>query len=196
MIDIRDADSGSLSDGEIDSLVAEEKLLRILRPDVREQVWQSLRRSSEAQQYVVVNGGHLYISLAHIGDEAERDRFYRLIQRHQSGEEVDLQLLPQPIRQILQPELTRFGQFLGGLLLGLVAGIVMGLLGMALVVVLRSAVEGFVNQEIRPLQAIDLTAVSFIVFTCVGWVAAAVVAWRNPQLWQKWGNATLRRRRK
>ncbi len=196
MIDIRGADAGSLSDEEIDSLVAEEKLLRILRPDVREQVWQSLGRSNEVQQYVVVNGGHLYISLAHIGDEAERDRFYRLIQRHQSGEKVDLHLLPQPICQILQPELTCFGRFLGGVLLGLVVGIGTGLLAMALVVVLRSAVEGLVSQEIRPLQAIDVTAVSFIVFTCVGWGTAAVVAWLNPQLWQKWGDATLWRRRK
>ncbi len=196
MIDTRDADSRPISDGEIDSLVAEEKLLRILHPNVREQVWQSMGRSSEARQYVVVSGEHLYISLAHIGDEKERDRLYRLIQRHQSGEEVDLQLLPWPIRQILQPELTRFGRFLGGVLLGLVVGIGTGLLAMALAMVLHSAIEGFLQQEIRPLQGIDVTAVSFIVFTCVGWVAAAVVAWRNPQLWQKWGDAGLLRRHK
>ena len=98
---------------EIDQLVSEGKLLRILRPDVQVQVRHTLEQRVESHQYVVENGEQLYLSFAHVEDSQQRNYFYRLIQRYQSGEQVNLKMLPPVLQEMLQPELTRYGRVLG-----------------------------------------------------------------------------------
>ncbi len=167
---------------DVDNLISEGKLLRILHPTIKGQVQQALQRG-DLSPYVVEDEGHLYISLTQVADEKERDYFYRLIQRYQSGEPVNLKALPPTIQHILQPELTRMGRMLGAVLLGAVAGIAVGVLAMALTILIVDVVTWLTNRPVGVFAGMELTAVSFVVFTFVGWAAAGILAWCKPHLW-------------
>ncbi len=180
---------------DVDSLVSENKLLRILQPAIEEQVKQDWRRNKPSP-CVVEYDGHLYISLSQVEDEAKRKYFYRLIQQHQTGERVNLKELPQPIQHILEPELTQAGRMMGAILLGSVAGIVVGILGLALTIFVVNGITWLTSRSFGQIAGMELPAVSFVVFTFVGWAAAGFLAWCKPHLWVNLSNTAENLRRK
>lgn len=171
---------------DIDKLVDQGKLLRILHPTLREQVNQA-RQRGETSPYVIEVDGHFYISLAEVIDEKQRVHFYRLIQQHQAGKRVSLQELPPALQRVLQFELTQMGQFLGAGLLGGVLGVIVGVFAMALSILLVTEIGWLMNRAVGTYAGMNVTAVSFIVFTFVGWAASSFVMWRKPHLWEKLG---------
>ncbi|MCA9935070.1 MAG: hypothetical protein H6662_08805 [Ardenticatenaceae bacterium] len=181
---------------EIDQLVSERKLLRILHPEVQMQVRHMLDEKAESRQYVIENGEQLYLSFEHVEDSQQRNYFYRLIQRYQSGERVSLRALPPALQQLLQPELTRFGYTVGAMLVGAVAGIGIGILAMAATILVTNVVEWVTGYATTKFAGMEVTAVTFVVFSIVGWVAIGILAWNKPYLWGNFSKsaATIRRK--
>jgi len=181
---------------EIDQLISEGILLRILRPDVQLQVRHTLEQRVESRQYVVQNGEQLYISFAHVEDSQQRNYFYRLIQRYQSGEQVNLKMLPPVLQEMLQPELTRYGRVIGAMMMGAVAGIAIGILAMAAAILVTNTVEWITGHTITQYMGMEVTAVAFIVCSIVGWAIFGILAWNKPYLWGDFSKsaATIRRK--
>ena len=118
--------SPSLPLNSLDKLIAEHKLLRILSPDVSQQI-KSHRRSP----YVIEYDKQIYLSLEHILDDKQRQYYYQAIQRHQAGQNVDLMTLPHELQRILQPNLVPPTRFWEPLIIGGIVGLVIGVLAMA-----------------------------------------------------------------
>lgn len=186
----------SYSATEIDHLVAEGKLLRLLQPDVKETVARALRQHDRARTYVVENEGELYLSFHTIEDEQQRQRIYQLIQRHQSGERVNLNALPDHLKQLLQPEFTWTGRLLGAVLLGALGGVALGILAMAVSILIFNVLGLFMDQVVFEFEGMGLTAVTFIIFSTLGWAAGAILAWRRLHTWTQLSEsaAIIRRR--
>ncbi|MCA9959398.1 MAG: hypothetical protein R3E31_08795 [Chloroflexota bacterium] len=171
------------SAAEIDHLVAEGKLLRLLQPDVKATVEKALRQHNEAHTYVLESDGELYLSFHTIEDTQQRQRIYQLIQRHQTGERVNLNALPAYLKQLLQPELTWTGRFLGAVLLGTFGGIALGILAMAVSILIFN-ILGLVTSQVKIEYAgMGVTAVTFIIFSVLGWAASTILAWRRLRSW-------------
>lgn len=168
----------------IDQLVAEDKLLRILRSDLREQVEQAVEAGSEGHQYVLKYKDHLYLSCAQIKDPQQRKRVYHLLQRYQLGERVDLTPLPPELQRLLRPKLTRVGRFLGSLLIGGAVGVASGVLAMSVSILLVTMSEWLRTRPFLDFAGMGFTAVTFVIFCLLGWVAGAFIAWHRYWQWQ------------
>jgi hypothetical protein len=176
--------ASTLTAHEIERLVAEEKLLRILCPDLQNQVQQAVKTQHEGSEYVLEHNGHLYISCAQIEDPDKRKQTYHLLQRYQLGERVSLTRLPPELQQILQPQLTPTGRFLGSLLMGGGVGIICGVLAMSIAILLTISSDWINEQPMLAFSGMGFTAVTFIVFSIMGWAAGAFIAWRRHWQWR------------
>lgn len=194
-LDTNKAEYNPYSSAEINHLIAEEKLLRLLRPDVIATVRRALQQH-DVQDDVIVNGDELYLSFLAIGDAAQRQHLYRLIQRHQMGERVNLDMLPGHLRRLLQPELTGMGRLLGALLLGASGGIIIGVLAMAISILLVNLLDLLIGSIRNEFAGMGITAVTFVVFSFLGWGASTMIAWRRLRNWNQLseGAANIRRR--
>lgn len=173
----------------VEGLITDNKLLRILQPALKAQVELS-KKQGKSVSCVVEHQGRLYISLSQVEDDVQRKYFYQVIQQHQMGLPVNLDELPPAIQELLQPELTQAGRALGAVMLGAVAGIAVGILAMALTVLIVNSITWLTHRSAVQFAGIELTAVSFIIFTFVGWAAAGLLAWHKPHLWAKLTGAT------
>lgn len=182
MKDIPPSKPNELSAAEIDSLISEGKLLRILQPTLQTQMRQALQDEPSAQPFFLESDGQLYLSMDLIEDDQSGIDYYQLIQHYQVGEPVDLQGLPPQVQRVLQPDLTGPGRFLGAILIGAVAGIITGVLAMALTSIFSGGLALFSREPTRFI-GMELGAVSFILFTFAGWISIATLAWRKPHLW-------------
>ncbi len=183
------------SDSEIEDLIAANKLLRILHPAIKAQAERALSQG-KPMPFVLQHKGHFYISLIQVEDDKKRKHFYSLIQQRQAGEQVSVEELPPAIQQVLEPELTLMGRLFGALLLGAVAGIATGVLAMALATLVVNGITWLGQRSVGQFAGMEVTAVSFIIFTLVGWAAAGLLTWRKPHLWVGWGTNTDILRRK
>ena len=187
MVDVKERDEQAsfaiVSSDHIDALIAEAKLLRILRPDIRQRVEHALQREDLACGYVVEAQGQIYLSLDSITDAQERQGVYELIQRYQLGERVSLQGLPKTLRPLLQPEATRLGRLMGALILGAFWGLACGILALALAILLENIFALFGSESIQ-LFGMGFTAVAFVIFSTLGWVGGTLALWRR---WQHQG---------
>lgn len=170
-------DQAPIPPQEITQLVEENKLLRILRPDLRQKLRQIWTRSQGRNPYIIENGEHIYLSLADIRDDRERQHLYHLVQRYQTGEHVNLNPLPSPLRQLIQPELTQASRFLGALLFGALGGIVIGVFALAIGILILATTA--VTIGLRLANEVQLTSFIFVTFSALGWVAATTYFWRR-----------------
>lgn len=168
---------------EIEHLIAEGKLLRLLQPDIKATVEKALHQHDDARAYVVENGNELYLSFVTIQDTQQRERIYQLVQRYQTGEQINLSVLPVYLKQLLQPELTGVGRLLGAVLLGAFAGVVVGILAMAVSTLALNLLGLVMDQVSVEFAGMRITAVIFIIFSALGWGAGAIIAWRRLRSW-------------
>ncbi|MBE2198312.1 MAG: hypothetical protein IAE79_06850 [Anaerolinea sp.] len=168
---------------EIEHLIAEGKLLRLLQPDIKATVEKALQQHDEARAYVVENGNELYLSFLTIQDTQQRERIYQLVQRYQTGEQINLSVLPVYLKQLLQPELTGVGRLLGAVLLGAFAGVAVGILAMAVSTLALNLLGLVMDQVSVEFAGMRITAVIFIIFSALGWTAGAIIAWRRLRSW-------------
>lgn len=156
-----------LSITQIEDMVQECKLLRVLRPDLQKR----LRRQLPHNPYLFENRGQLYLSLEHIEDETQRGHAYKRIQAHLVGARQDLRDLPDELYRLLEPELTNSGRFLGLFLLSGILGVVMGVLGMALSMVFIIALEINWQVVLQDSTPLPLPLVTFVISMILGWLA-------------------------
>jgi hypothetical protein len=169
-----------LSAEEILQLENEEKLLRVLQPDVLERVKQCLATSRQKiEPYVVENNGAVYFSLMNVKDTEQRRRAIRKIQQWQLGIDVDLSGLPRPLHQLLQPHRTLSQRLMYVLVLSGMAGTVAGVLAMAVSVLAVSAVELILGTSFDAFGELQVTAVSFVIFAVLGWMAVTPFFWNR-----------------
>ncbi len=166
---------------DIDHLLDQRKVLRILQPTLRQQIENALRRNPALTDYVVYHRSEMYLSLESIHNAERRAQFYDLIQWYQIDPDVDLHKLPSGLRACLQPKQNRQGRLMGALVLGALAGILLGLMGMA-VGVLVTAVFGMPNENVETM----VVTVTFIICCTFGWAAATYYFWHKHPLgfWQ------------
>jgi hypothetical protein len=160
-----------------EKLVAEHKLLRLLAPELIEQI----QRHHLHSNYIIARNDQLYLSLEHITDAKQREYYYQLIQCYQIGRKVNLRTLPSELQQILHSDLVPPSLFWGSLMVGAVAGLIVGVLAMAIGMLLLNvtAVTLGRNAETFNLQA---PTIIFVFFAALGWSLASVVIWRR---WKK-----------
>lgn len=173
----------TLSPNRLEMLIAECKLLCILQPQLRNRISQS----QENSPFVVQHGNQVYLSLEHIEEHKEREYYYQLIQRFQSGQEVNLVTLPIELQRILQPESYPQPFFWGPLILGGGVGLAVGVLGMAVGMLFWNATAvtfGTADPEVFNVQVPTLI---FVLFSAVGWAATSFIAWRRMKYTTKIG---------
>ena len=68
-------------------------------------------------------------------------------------------------------------RFMGALILGAFAGVFVGLLAMALAILIFGILRLFLPDSTFQLAGMSATAVIFVIFCALGWVAGAMLAW-------------------
>jgi hypothetical protein len=169
-----------LSSEEIIRLENEEKLLRVLQPDVLERIKQCLVTSRQKiEPFIVENDGVIYFSFSHIKDVEQRHQAIRKIQQWQTGLDVDLNSLPRPLHQLLQPHRAFSQRLMQVLILGGITGTITGVLAMAVSILATSAVELVLGASLDAFGEVQITAVAFVIFAVLGWMAATVFFWNR-----------------
>lgn len=166
---------------EIQSLIAEGKLLRILRPDLRENIQHLIQVNASDNphvvnhnvDHVVVHQGEIYLSFQGIDDPRQRERIYHLVQQLQAGGAINAALLPAPLRAILEPGQVRRNRLAAALVLCAVTGVVSGVVAMAISVLATTVL----STPAGHFAGMDITAVVFVVFCVLGWFTSAVAVW-------------------
>lgn len=163
---------------EVENLIEEGKLLRVLRPDLQRSIESALSsHNGNDNPYVLKNGREIYLCFRHIDNEQRRKRIYRLVQQYQTGEPIDLTSLPLALRQIIQPELTPVGRFIGALIGGAFIGVLIGVLAMAMGVPIIAALELTTGRVLAETHSIQMSAVIFVIFSVIGWMVGTIFAW-------------------
>ncbi|MCA9972725.1 MAG: hypothetical protein KC425_21045 [Anaerolineales bacterium] len=168
-----------ISQPDVDQLLAEDRLLRVLTPALQALITKTLTTNTEGAQHLMQCNGTLYFSFVDVADAQERTRLVNLLRRYQLGEPVTLDALPAELRRLVQPNLTQTGRLLGAVLMGAVAGFVVGVLAMAICILLINILELLSSAIILEIAGMGITAVTFIIFSTLGWAAATLVAWRR-----------------
>lgn len=161
----------------IDLLLHQRKLLRILQPSLRQQIEEAIRLEPALKSYILQHQAEIYLSLESIGDPQQRTQLYDIIQGYQIDANVDLRKLPTGLRACLQPQKQRQGRLIGALAVGLVAGILLGLMGIA-VGVLATAVFGLGNESTSAMVPVA----TFITCYALGWAAVTYYLWHTHPL--------------
>ncbi|MCP4428610.1 MAG: hypothetical protein GY803_29340 [Chloroflexi bacterium] len=164
----------SLSATAVIQLEDEGKLVCILQPEIKARLQRLIATSaSETRPYLVESGDQVYISIADIENETQRRRVHDLIQRYQIGLNVDLSGLPNPLRQLLQPQpptkTLRALAFCG------MMGLALGILAMAVSILAIAAVELALQVTLDEFSGMQITAVSFVIFSVLGWILAVAL---------------------
>ncbi len=158
---------------EINQLLEQHWLLRVLQPKLRHQIEESVENSPNLAGYVREYDGEMYLSLEAISNPQKREQVYDLIQCYQIDESVSLQKAPAGLRACLERGRNKHGRFIGAVAVGAILGCVIGLMGMALGVLLLS-VTGLRDEVV----GLRITAVMFVTFCALGWVAGTYYLWR------------------
>ncbi len=161
------------ADTNVDLLLEQRQVVRILQPSLRQQVEQAIQVNPSLSSYVWPHQGELYLLLTSINDAHRRGQVYDLIQRYQIDPTTDLDKAPHGLRVCLQPHRHRQGRRMGAFALGAVVGVMLGLIGMALSVVV-TAVLGMGGTTWE-----RITAVTFVVCSALGWAAATYYLWHK-----------------
>jgi hypothetical protein len=164
-----------LSSRQLESLIAECKLLRILNPQLKSRI----RQHQGHSPYLIQYDNEIYLSLQHIEEQKERQYYYRLIQRYQSDQAVDLRTLPGELQQILQPDIYPQPFFWAPLILGGVVGLVLGVLGMAVGMLFWNASTFTFGNSDPELINIQIPTLTFVFFSAFGWIITSFFAWRR-----------------
>ncbi|HRQ37455.1 MAG TPA: hypothetical protein PLD25_06025 [Chloroflexota bacterium] len=158
-------------DANVDFLLEQRQVVRILQPALRQQVEQAIQVNPSLNSYVWSHQGELYLLLTSINDANRRGQIYDLIQRYQIDPSTNLDMAPRGLRACLQTQSHRQGRRMGAFALGAVVGVMLGLIGMALSV-LVTAVWG-----LGGIAWERVTAVTFVVCLALGWAAATYYLW-------------------
>jgi hypothetical protein len=130
-------------------------------------------RLRQAQSYLLVShDNQLYLSLEHIDNDKEREYFYRLIQRYQTGQEVNLSTLPPEFQRLLQPGLQPQANFWGPLIIGGVVGLVVGVTAMALSMLILNIMSVTLNNSAVAAFNLQVPTIIFVIFSALGWFVA------------------------
>lgn len=161
------------STDEIHKLVAEGKLLRILRPDLKEKIQRAVMAGAPAHPYIVQYDGEIYLAFYNIRDPYQRELAYRLVQQMQAGGEINLSQLPAPLRTILEPGLISRNRLSTAFALCAFIGTISGVIGMAISVLVTTVL----STPVSHFAGMDITAVVFVVFCVLGWFTSAMLVW-------------------
>jgi hypothetical protein len=165
----------TLSPNRVEMLIAEHKLLCILKPQLRN--W--IRQYQGHNPFVVQYDNQIYLSLAHIEDKKQREYYYQLIQCYQSGQEVNLITLPVEFQRILQPESQPQPLFWGPLILGGIVGLAAGVLAMAVSMLFWNATAVTFGTAEPELFNVQVPALIFVFFAAFGWAVTSFIAWHR-----------------
>ena len=166
-----------LSASEIQRLTAEGRLLRILRPDLRENIQRAIASGASENpnvvNHVLEHDGEIYLSFQGIDDPRQRELIYHLVQQLQAGAVINTALLPAPLRTILEPGHVRHNRLAAAFVLCAVTGVASGIIAMALSVLATTVL----STPVGHFAGMDITAVVFVVFCVLGWFTSAVTLW-------------------
>ncbi|MCB9422900.1 MAG: hypothetical protein H6667_24080 [Ardenticatenaceae bacterium] len=169
-----------LSAEEILQLENEEKILRVLQPDILERIKQCPTASRQRiEPFVVENNDAVYFSFLNVKDAEQRRSFVRKIQQWQLGIDVDLSNLPQPLHQLLQPHRVHSQRLMRVLILGAITGTIAGVLAMAVSVLVISGTELILGASFNAFGEMQITAVAFVIFAVLGWMVATPFFWHR-----------------
>lgn len=162
----------------------EENLVRILNPEVAECAEKAAARIPAAQAYLVRHKNHLYIDLDALPNSYRREQVFRLLQRYQIGDDIDMRLLPPDLRQLLEPSRPSKSRFVFVLMVSVAVGILCGLTAMASSVLANAAIELITNSPApKAATDMDMGVVSFVLFGALGSGASAIFVWRHTENW-------------
>jgi hypothetical protein len=169
-----------LSDEEILQLENEEKLLRVLQPDILRRIKQCQATSQQKiEPFVIENNEAVYFSLLNVKDTEQRHQFVQKIQQWQMGIDVDLSGLPRPLHQLLQPHRAFSQRLMRVLVLGAMTGTIAGVFAMAMSIIIIAAAELALGISLDAFGDMQITAVSFVIFAVLGWMAVTPLLWHR-----------------
>ncbi len=165
--------------GELEYLLKEKKMVRILRADLKARIAVLLMEHEELRPFIIRNENEFYLNLTSIADPKKRRQIYNLLQRYQLGESVSLNLLPPPLQPLVHTQTSPTSRILGIIIMGSVAGVISGVLAMAIGILAAAAFELATGVRTSGLAGIETTAIFFILFGALGWLFSAVFLWRR-----------------
>ncbi|MFQ5398392.1 MAG: hypothetical protein ACE5E7_02215 [Anaerolineae bacterium] len=169
-----------LSSGQVNQLVQDGSLFRILNPSLAQQLEQMITDSHGRNHPLIIKlEGMVFVSLQTLQDERERRRVSHLLQRFQLGDDVVLASLPDPLRRVLQPESSQTVGFMRALVLGGLAAVAFGVLAMAISIQLIAVFELFTGIRTDAFAGMEITAVTFVIFSTAGWLFSTALFWRR-----------------
>lgn len=155
-------------------LESEGKLVCILKPAIRERTERLIADSAEPGfPFIAQSGDQLYISLAGIEDEVGQAQAYDSIQRFQAGLPTDLSALPIALQQLLDPK-QRQSHSLRGVTFCIFLGVAFGILAMAVSILAIAVAELILKTTLDQFSGLQITAVTFVIFTVIGWALSFV----------------------
>lgn len=171
----------TLSTSEIQTLIDERRLLRILRPDLKENIehavaagdYDNSQLAGQILEHVIEHNGEIYLTFENIIDRNQREQAYYLVQQLQMGGMIDTALLPASLRSILEPGSARRNRRSITFAFCVLAGIASGVTAMAISVLITT----IMNTPYGHFAGMDITAIVFLVFCVLGWLSSAVIAW-------------------
>lgn len=158
---------------ELEQLLDERFIVRILQPSLQKQIEQSIKYDPEAASFIFTYEDQMYLSLKSIASEEKRQEVYNIIQRFQIDENINLQEIPAGLRGYLQTSKERRGRFIVAIGLGALSGVMLGLMGMAIGVLILS-IFGLINDGV----GIAIPVVAFIACCTLGWFFATYYLWQ------------------
>lgn len=159
---------------QLQQLVDEWKVVRILQPALIERVTTAVYRHG-AHPYVLQFNGQFYLDLHTIPYDKQRKQIYYLLRKLQLGEEIDMSLLPIWLQQILEPRPASRSQLAGSATVGMAVGLLSGVMAIAVGVLLMAVTGADQMNE----QGLPNSAVVFIIATIIGWLTTTAVLWRQ-----------------
>lgn len=153
---------------DINLLLDQYKVLRILQPSLRQQIERVSKQNPALQNYVLYHQGELYLSLEEIENLQRREQTYAIIQSYQIDTSIELDQIPAGLYACLAPKRNRRGRLVGAMTLGALGGLLVGLAGITLAL-LFTAVFNITD----PMTS----GITFIATATIGWAAGTYYFW-------------------
>ena len=157
---------------QMNSLIEERKIIRIVKPQLQSEI-ESRMSNGRYQSNIIHHRGQLFLSLQKITNLEKREALFSLLRRYQIDENINIDLLPNFIREILGEPTQGSNHFVSSLTISTFLGGVSGILALALAVIgLMIAGVPTVSE-----MGMRLTALAFAAGCVLGCIFCTLALW-------------------
>lgn len=167
---------GFYSNLQINSLIEEKKIIRIVRPTLQSEI-ESRHANGRFPAYIIQHRGQLFLSLQSIQNSQQREQVFSILRGYQVDDTIDVSQLPDFIRRVLGESTSVQNNFVSSLTLGTFLGGISGILALALTLI-GLMIAGVSTMSDTGLR---ITAWAFALGSVLGCAVCTLVLWMRFQ---------------